>query len=344
MENPPPTREEWQRLYDLSVQVRELAPWQWMEEIDLFGVQNPETKEFGFVSVMGMAGEHYAVTVYLGAQGLYQFWDFQDFYPNVEPTDLMNMPQLMASFENRFDIDKQDYAKIKELAYKFRGHHAWPAFRQYAPGLAPWYIDGPQARFLAYALEQLLDVAPRYKENPALMDSIEDIEQYLVRVPRRKNNVLRWEDHIMKVQRPPAALIEVQVDHTLLDAVKKMPRQLHQIETDCFMIPAQIGEEGTRPYFAYAVLLVEPLAGMVIGVELLQPLPSLEAMWGTVPEIVLRQLARTGHRPAKLLVRSPMLAELLSLVADPAGLVVEMTSAFRVLDFVRLDLENSLRG
>jgi hypothetical protein len=254
----------------------------------------------------------------------------------------MNMPQLMASFENRFDIDKEDYAKIKALGYTFRGHHAWPAFRQYAPGLAPWYIDGPQARFLAHALEQLLDVAPRYKEDPALMDSIEDIEQYLVRI-RGKDGV-KWEDRIMRVQRPPAALIEVQVDHALLDEVKKMPRQLHQIETDCFMMPVQIGEEGTRPYFSYAVLLVEPLGGMVIGVELIQPLPSLEAMWGRVPEVVLGQLARTGQRPAKILVRSPLLAELLVLVADQAGLVVEMTPAFRTLDFVRLDLENSLRG
>lgn len=344
METSPPTREEWKRLYDLSIQVRELAPWQWMEEIDMFGVQNPETKELGFVSVMGMAGEHYAVSLYLGAQGLYQFWGFQDSYPNVDSTELLNMPQLMLSFENRFDIDKQDYATIKALGYAFRGHHAWPAFRQYAPGLAPWYIDSPQAHFLAHALEQLLDVAPRYKENPALMDSIEDIEQYLVRIPRRKNNVLKWEERIMKVPRPPSALIEVQVDHALLDAVKKLPRQLHQIETDCFMIPVQIGEEGTRPYFSYAVLLVESVGGMIVGVDLIQPLPSLEAMWGTVPEVVLRQLAQTGQRPAKLLVRSPMLAELLGLVADQAGLVVEMTPAFRVLDLVRLDLENSLRG
>jgi hypothetical protein len=48
-----PTIEEWRELYESAVRVKELAPWEWMTEADVFGVQNPETDELGFVSVMG---------------------------------------------------------------------------------------------------------------------------------------------------------------------------------------------------------------------------------------------------------------------------------------------------
>lgn len=47
---------EWRRLHEAAIQVKEIAPWEFMEETDVFGVQNPETGELGFVSVMGLLG------------------------------------------------------------------------------------------------------------------------------------------------------------------------------------------------------------------------------------------------------------------------------------------------
>jgi hypothetical protein len=58
-----PTSEELKHLYELSSELKALAPWRWMEEDDLFGVQNPETGEVGFVSVMGQLAEHTALAV-----------------------------------------------------------------------------------------------------------------------------------------------------------------------------------------------------------------------------------------------------------------------------------------
>src|SRR5262245_1782397 len=68
-----PTVEEWRRLYATSGRVKEMAPWEWMMEDEVFGVRNPESDEIGFVSVMGAGGEHFAVAVYPGADALYQF-------------------------------------------------------------------------------------------------------------------------------------------------------------------------------------------------------------------------------------------------------------------------------
>jgi len=63
--------EEWDNLYKTAIKIKDIAPWEWLEEHDLFAVQNPDTNEIGFVSIMGAIGEHYAISVYLGEKGFY---------------------------------------------------------------------------------------------------------------------------------------------------------------------------------------------------------------------------------------------------------------------------------
>lgn len=50
-----PSLDEWRALYEAAIRFKELAPWQWMEELDIFGILNPESGEIGFASIMGMA-------------------------------------------------------------------------------------------------------------------------------------------------------------------------------------------------------------------------------------------------------------------------------------------------
>lgn len=102
-----PTLEEWRQLYQAAIRVKEVAPWEWMTETDIFGVQNSETGQTGFVSIMGMLREHIALAVYLGAEGLYSFWNFQEMIessPAVAPEMLFELLHLQASFEDRAQL------------------------------------------------------------------------------------------------------------------------------------------------------------------------------------------------------------------------------------------------
>ena len=69
-----PTRQQWQRLYELAIELKEMAPWNWMSEVDLFGLQNPQDGQLGFVSIMGELGEYFALALYRGPEGLAGFW------------------------------------------------------------------------------------------------------------------------------------------------------------------------------------------------------------------------------------------------------------------------------
>ena len=182
-QQPGPSAAEWRNLYDLASRVKTLAPWEWMFEDEIFGVQDPETGTTGFLSVMGEAGAHFAVALYPEPEALYSFLDLHDHGTEDDdeeagsPLDMMRVlevPQLQLSFEDAKQLDKEDKAVIKGLGLKFRGAKAWPMFRSFTPGLLPWYITSAEAKRLATALEQLLQVAPRCRENAELLAPSED--------------------------------------------------------------------------------------------------------------------------------------------------------------------------
>ncbi|WP_404786706.1 DUF6930 domain-containing protein [Altericista sp. CCNU0014] len=304
---------DWLHLYEAAIRLKEVAPWTWMVETDVFGVQNPETGDLGFVSVMGMRGEHFAVSLYLGAKGLYGFWDFEEIGEFGPPERLLEIPQLQASFEDRDELQTQDRTVIKNLGLKFRGKKAWPMFRSFRAGFLPWHLEAGEVRFLTYALDQLAEVAPRFKENPDLFDSY-DAEQYLVRVPKSKD-ASSWEDRAMTVLLPEPKPIKLLMDPQLLAHLKQIKLKNSKFEIDLCMFPAPMREKGDRPYFAYILLIVDVQSGMILCHEMFQPLPSLEEMWGKVPLTVAQTLASASLVPKEIAVSSELVFQLLEPLA-----------------------------
>ncbi len=308
----PPSLEESKKLYDLAERVKTLAPWEWMEEVDLFGVQNPETGEIGFVSIMGMAGEHFAVSLYLGPEGLEGFWEMEEGGPLADPQQILETPQLQASFEDRDELEKEDRETIKKLGLKYRGRKAWPQFRCFRPGFLPWFVTSEEARFLACALEQVLEVAPRVNENPDILfdDDDETDEVYLVRVPREPEGVLYWEERMIKIAPPQTQPIPLVLEPGLLDQAAKLKLVPLSLEMDFFSVPTPVMEKGKRPFLPYMLMLADSQSGMLLGADLAQPEPTVEAMWGKVPQSFIESCLQNGSIPEQITVRHERLYQL----------------------------------
>ena len=137
----PPSIDQWQALYQKATELQEMAPRNWMEELDLFGVQHSAGGSLDFVSVMGLAGEHFAIAVYRGAQAAHDLLELHE-NSSDDPCEsgarIMDIPQLQLSIEDRDFLEDEDLQLIKELGLRFRGARAWPRFRAYRPGCFPW--------------------------------------------------------------------------------------------------------------------------------------------------------------------------------------------------------------
>jgi len=326
-----PTTDEWRDLYDAAIRVKEIAPWGWMTETEVFGVQNPETDEIGFVSVMGFLGEHPAVAVYLGAEGLYSFWHFEQVADTAPPEALLELSQLQASFVDRSDLSQRDRDVIKELGLKFRGRQAWPMFRSYRRGFFPWYLEAAECRFLARVLEQVVEVTPRIIDKPDLLDTSDD-ESYLVRTPLRENGTVAWRDRVLTIPPPESEPIPVTMDVELLEYVKLVPRSDRTVEVDLLVIPIPVREGKARPYVPRVLLAVDSESERVVACEILAPRAGLEQMWGSVPDALMRHLARVGMVPGRVRVRSDLLVEMLSPIAQELGFALVQTDTLPHLD------------
>jgi len=320
-------------------QLKELAPWEWMEEVEVFAVENPQTGQLGFVSIMGNLGEHLAVAVYQGAEGLGGFWNMQSREDSLAPEFILQVPQLQASFEDRAMVEKQDRDIMKELGLKFRGSQAWPLFRSYRPGCLPWYIDQDEAQMLTYALEQLLAVVPRYKENPDLFTPTDVEHDYLVRVKRGS----QWEDSVKHIEFREEKTLDLQMNEEALAHLRSLMPGKMTIEIDLEMMNTPVRDRSAeRPFFPFMLMFADRDSGMILSVELLQPLPSMDAMYERVPAVVVESLA-ASFPPKEILVKDVMLSLLLQPVAQAVGFRIRKQSRLPAIDRAKREFQKFTR-
>lgn len=331
-----PSREEWKRLYGAAVAFRELGCWEWMEDTDLFAVQNPETGETGYCVVMGALGEFYALGVYRGGEGLAIL---DEMHADVEFEDpLVSLGKqncLMASFGARNDLDKQDLALIRELGLRFRGANAWPAFRSHLPGYYPWFLDGCEARFLAFVLEQAVDVTTRYKSDPTLLD-LPDDGVVFTRVPVANGADLAWKDEWRPPEPPPdpESFPAPVIDLPRLQAVKRRDvRRTGEWEIEMASFPEPVKEEG-RPYYPLLLLCADSKSGYVLSSQLVHP----AQMPGIIPDLILNVLEKSPVRPRKVVFRQPYFLPCLESLAPSLDFEIEradeLPMAEEALDFL----------
>ncbi|HNP71104.1 MAG TPA: hypothetical protein PLO33_16250 [Kouleothrix sp.] len=340
-----PSTEEWRALFQAAVAFKAVAPWEWMYDSDLFGVQNPEDGEVGYCCVMGNLGEHFALGVYRGTEGLAGYMALQSgaLGPEPNPLDVIfSQKCLMASFEDRAYLDKRDLGVIKQLELKFRGRSAWPQFRSHDPGLLPWYITAADARFLALALEQSVDVAQRLAENPELLSSPMP-GKLLVRVAKRGAEGLVWSDAWQEPARFVARETELPpLDRPRLQQIKQRLRAGQQIwEVDLFPAPTPIQEQrGERPYYPFMAMVVDHRSGMVLQPYLSGP----QNYQAGFQKHVLDMLEMAGALPKELRVASPEVVALLKPIAVALGVKLRETDNLSMLDAARDSLMGYFGG
>lgn len=343
MNETPPSSQEWQALYEAAGEFFRLRPWEWMVDSELFGVLNPETGEIGYCCVMGNLGELLALGVYLGSDGLETYLMMQSGELEEGDEDMLFLQRcLMASFEDRSDLDKADLQAIKGLGLKFRGRQSWPVFRSYRPGYLPWQVTAEEARFLALALQQAVDVAGRLRANPDLLDAPED-DLHLVRVPEQHDGQAVWRERWLT----PAPLKEDEP----IAVPPPDPLRLAQIkqssafypgtwEVDFFHAPFPITGDGDRPYFPLLFICVDRDSHFILGFDLTKPEDYLPVFQNKFLSFI-----EEGKRlPKHINVAEEELFDMLLPTATHLGIRLRLVEELDTIDDVREGLTGFMGG
>jgi hypothetical protein len=312
------SNQTWQDLYRAAGEFKNLRPWEWMFDDQVFGVQNPANGEIGYCCIMGAAGEVFALGVYLGSDGLEIYSRIQS--GQIDPGEVFYTQRcLVASFEDRDELNKPDLDRIKSLGLKFRGRNSWPLFRSFLPGYQPWYLTDDEAEYLTLALQQATQVARRVRDDEDLLKS-KLKNHYFVRVPERQGDALSWQDAWL----PPAPLPKKEFsvpppDSKRLAALKKnITKKQGLWEIDVFYSPLAIKEQG-RPYYPLMLFCVDQKYELLLLVDL-------------APQSEYKQ--KFQDKFLELMERVKFF---------PEGLFVEKPDVFRLFERLAADLNIQIR-
>lgn len=335
--NQAPSLQDWKALYDAAIEFKNAAPWDWMHDADIFGVQDPVSGETGYCCIMGAAGEYYALGVYSGSEGLEGLLrilsgEFSQSHDGV----LYVQKCLMASFEDREYLQKEDLKQIKTRGLKFRGANAWPFFRNYTPGLVPWYLTGEEARFLTLALQQAIEVSLRFKKDRMLIHPSSG--EFFVRAPVKQGEGISWKDEWMEPLPTEIRDFPVTpVDETLLNRLKTAGLQQRGVwEVDFFYVPAPIWEKEKRPYYPYMSLMVEHNSAFILNFQL----EKREEFALNFPEKLVSFLEHVKIAPQVFLVKRDEVGRFLEPFASSLGIKIIMVESLPVLE----EAQRSMRG
>lgn len=335
---------QWADLLVAAGSFRELGPWAWTNDSQVFGVKEPNREEIAWCAVLGMRGEVFGLAAYLGTPGLSIHGGIQTGKIGADSEEIrFGFPCLLASFEDRQGLEASDIALIRSLGLSFRGRNSWPQFRSHRRGWYPWRLEGSEVALLTDVLRQAYVACSRLRSEPDLLMP-PHAQELLVRVIAENGE---WVDQWMKpVLLPPVALPEPTIDEHEVAGLKALISRREGIwEGNLFYVPTPTREKrNERPYYPVAMVWADQRSGLILAMELLPQAddPDLRAQALTGR---LLALVKEHHRiPRAIHVSRPALAAALSGAAGIIGCELLVSKHLPAIEELKKSLFSRFTG
>jgi hypothetical protein len=308
----------WRRLYELAEKFREGAPWDWVGEGQLFGVENPEKEEIAYCVILGKDNPFPGLAMYKGERGLQSY---------LQARKAGNLPPLenclLLSYEalNTFTSDEQELLEWLEIS----GEGSIPRFRDQMAGMAPWPLEEEDdARLLMFALEQSISMAIRQKENRDFRQIAGKVpSQILLRVPFRKGAMLLWKDEwqpLPSVDDPPAPAMANRL--FLMSNCSKLPfKKEKKWWMEVYSSPELLRPPNQRPYYPVMLLVADAILEQPLGDFVFLP----QELYSQLEIRFKDLLVFEGYRPQEIIVPNARSKAYLSEMAEILGIQISQT-------------------
>lgn len=265
-----PSIEQSKKLIDAALAFRALAPWEWMDDRQLFAVENKSNGDAGYCVVLGNNGEVFGLVVYRGREALERFYDIHDGAIDYsDPNTAFVNNSLNLFFVPRSELDKNDKEIIRRSGKEVRGQKC-PQFQSYLPGLVPWNLSGEEADFLFDCITVACKVGVQCKTNPMVFG---------LGVPNRARPILTYAIDATNgiwnssFQEPPALAEKtkrlIMPNPVIINELQSFTRIAQEWILDSRYVRAPIDDKSSpRPYFPQAAIVVESESLFVLATNL----------------------------------------------------------------------------
>lgn len=300
----PITDGTWQRLYSLAEEIERVAPWEWMLEMDLFGVAHPQTGQIGFCSVLAPDNvRNPGLAIYKGDAGLFSYEFMQDWGMDIPGFgQVQEQHCLHLTFVEAEQLMEPEQQRLLRYGFRHESPLSFPIFRDYTPGWVPWPIQSEEeAIWIQVAMEQTLEVSARFRKDRDLLDHVEaDGPQLLVRKPQTGRPDLPWQDDWISLDLNPQPEYLVKGDPIYLQSnATGLPRKQEKTWlVEYLYTPQPVYEEGERPCLPRLFFIVDSQDQARLGYRIVKPGAETRHL-----QALFMSIARgAGYLPGKVVV------------------------------------------
>lgn len=342
-----PSHDQWLRLYELTIMLRNTAPWRWMAENQLFAVQHPDTKEIGYCSLTGQTGGLPALVVYPGPEG---FASYQQVMKNeldysVDETTFLQKA-IVLSFESAADLELSDKQIIEAVGLSLKEYEDWQLFRSYEPGYVPLPLTAEEAGFLTLIIQQTLDVAHAIRnrqleiEKDAKTDeSIPTFAQIYTRIQQSDGKWVGEYQPLPNVDDLTQSAKLDFLDELAIRRVRNKGIQTGIWELDYTFAPFVV-KEGNRPAFPRMLMIVCQETGKILNVHI-SPEPTYVEEFAAK---FFETMERNQVYPKQLVTKRGYVAELILPITEALKIDLVLVPTFARLEEARDQMYESFKN
>ncbi|MED3563959.1 plasmid pRiA4b ORF-3 family protein [Bacillus xiapuensis] len=257
----------WPELLALANEFKALQPWKWVDDDQIFAVEDPSSGEYVFCSVMGGGGVEFGIAAFIGHDGLKYLNKLNN--QEIDESTYLEQRSLLLSFNDRSDLTSEDLDLLKAHGLSYRGKRQWPQFRSFKPGYLPWMLDEEEVKLFVTVLKQAIEVCKLALNDHELLSW--KLDTFFTRMLNEDSRV--WENsEVELIYSEDKRDIPPLVDQLELQRARKISKRFNvPIEFDVSFGPTPIQENsGERPYFPHLVLCLERHRGLIIYQEFLR--------------------------------------------------------------------------
>ena len=336
--------ETFRALCHAATEFGSLAPWEYMCDTALFGIQDTGQVRLG--SVLGNDGEPSpcALFVHRGECGLrwvlaVSFGGQQD---SDDPNFMYSDDALMAEFVSRNKLEQHDIDLLSQIGFQPLAHpqRAWPKFRSYRPGATPWFLEQAEAELLLSDLRVAIAFVRLVAGKKDLYDDRADNEVPFC--PENTTDAMRiedldWQKLVISPEPLPAP---VSLSASELAGLRALPQNDRlSLELDCLYSPGGVDEE-PRPHFLWMGVAVDAHNGVLLdsamGNSQTQKPEQIAAC------CLLQAMTKLKCRPKEILMSRTCLAFALEPITRPLDIRTSHLAKLKGIDRIYRRLLRSM--
>ena len=261
------TLEQWEKLYDLAIEITKLKPWNAYWDMDLIAVETKKNEEPNFVSRMGKGGTCTGISVYRGMEGYSDFCQISNDDYNVPATFVMSDQNCITCYwGNRDEVDDDMYSIIKKLGLRFRGNGNWIYFKTFEKKSFPSLPNYGEVKMLIETYKGLIETLKHEEYQESIFDKGDIIYT-------QKDEDNHWFSYTVPRPMEPERYNTILVnDSNLIDYFKNMDDSDLElaIDMDYMMVPTN--DKGfERPINPLAYIVFDLRNDQILHFDLIHP-------------------------------------------------------------------------